>query len=781
MKNYRSLLLALFITMTLAAQLPPIGQPFALTNTRYATARGSSPVLRTNGRDAFLFWEDGQVRVTRLGPNNAPGVPVFDFLNYDRDSFDAVWTGTHFLVVDIVVFNGQYRLFGRLVDANGVPAGDAFPITALEKAGRWPRLAFNGKYVLLVMDDNSDSVSAVALTPDGQSAGFAARKFAGTSFQLPSLVASNGDRFAVITGANAQVLSMFDANGQWISTQPLTSGQSLWPALASDGRRFLAVEGRTTALNGMLIQPDGSFIGEMRIESVFFPAIEPVATWNGSGWVIAYKNNLGTRMTVLEMDADARVVTSRNTIDGVLKPAIVSVGSRVVTSWVDNNSGLILAAELPAGAGAPVSFTATNQQLLTSATSSSAMLVAWRDGVRGAPIRAGIRTRDGRWRERELAPGTTIDTKVAAASDGHDFMVVIDGTLIRLDEELRGDPGARITEFTPEAIAWNGSNYAVIGVKSGTAKIVLVSPAGVISPAVTLPNYFDLAVLNPHIASDGTGWFVVWPTKFGCSVFPENPCYPREVAGIHVDADLRITDPSPLTFGTLNENIYSFDVAWNGTQYVVAWGGPATVTAAQVGTPGTTLLSSIGGDGVTVSGAAGRTAIGWTSTYYPPYRYESRVASLGDTTSAIVYQGDVSPTLRVASLPGGDLAILHSSWQKDAPIHGTNHVLMAISAFGLPALPDAPSASLKQDGNTVIVGWARPPQRVNGYRVESRVNNGAWTEVDRWFDPEERTYTTTIPAGASLAFRVRALNDAGAGAYSQAVVANTNRTRSARH
>jgi hypothetical protein len=778
MKNYRSLLLALFITATtLTAQLPPIGQPFALTNTRYAPARGSSPVLRTNGRDVFLFWEDGKVRVTRLGYDNAPGVPVFDFPNYDRDSFDAVWTGTHFLVADIILINNQYRLYGRIVDANGVPAGDAFPITALEKMGRWPRLAFNGKYVLLVMEDNSGSVSSVALTPDGQSAGFAAQKFAGTTFSLPSLVASNGDRFAVITGGNAQALSMFDANGQFLSTRLLTTGQSLWPALASDGRRFLAVEGRETAINVILIEPDGSFTGETQLDAVPFPVIEPAVTWNGSRWIIEYKNNLGTRMTVVQTDADGQSVMSRNTIDGVLKPAIVSVGSRVVMSWVDNNSRWIFAAELPAGAGAPVSFTATNQQLLASATSSSAMLVLWRDGAAGAPIRAGVRTRDGRWRERELASSTTFVTKVAAASDGHDFMVVIDGTLIRLDEELRGDPGNRVSDFIPEAMAWNGSNYAVIG----TGALALVSPAGVVSPTVELPIFFNAALVSPHIASDGAGWFVAWPAKIGCSVIPELPCYPHEVAGIHLDADLHITDPAPLAFGSGKE-IHSFDVAWSGAQYVVAWSFPGGIEASRVGTPETTLISEAAGDGVTVAGFAGGTAIGWTETHYSPgRRFESRVALLGDARPVLVYQGDVSPTLRVASLPGGDLAILYSISQNDAPLYGTNHVMMAIGAFGLPALPDAPSASLKQDGNTVIVGWARPPQRVNGYRVESRVNNGAWTEVDRWFDPEERTYTTTIPAGASLAFRVRALNDAGAGAYSQAVVANTNRTRSARH
>src|SRR5262245_15285048 len=101
MKSRHSLALIVLLIAgaTLTAQLPPIGQPFTLTNTRYGTTSGT-PVLRTNGRDAFLFWTNNKLRVTRLAKaDTSLGRLVFDFDVNDRSYFDAVWTGTHFLVI----------------------------------------------------------------------------------------------------------------------------------------------------------------------------------------------------------------------------------------------------------------------------------------------------------------------------------------------------------------------------------------------------------------------------------------------------------------------------------------------------------------------------------------------------------------------------------------------------------------------------------------------------------------------------------------------------------
>ncbi|PYQ28875.1 MAG: hypothetical protein DMF56_14480 [Acidobacteria bacterium] len=769
MKCGRRVLPLLFITATLGAQLPPIGQPFALTNTRYGTT-GGTPALRTNGRDAFLFWTGTKLRVTRLGqPDSTVGRPVFDFDVIDRQYFDAVWTGSHFLAAAThrVDF---YRMSARLVDASGAPAGDAFSIEGAEHA-LWPRMAFNGRNVLLIIDGTS-----ILLTPDGVQAAPPV-VFERRITQGPPLVASNGNGFAVVIPmSSGPVLSMFDAEGRLLSQRNLSDVFGGRIALASDGNRFLFAEAVDNVIRTTLIAADGSIGTTSTLEvapSTFFFA--PEVVWNGSRWVFAYRDPNGRGTIVAEADADARFITSRRTVESP-EGTIVAVGPRVVVSWI-GIGGSIRAAELPAVNGEPVSFAATSQLLLATATSSDAMLVVWSDtgGGRSA-IRAGIRTRDGRWREREIASSAV---RVSAASDGRDFLVVLDDLPVAIDSELRTTTGTRITAFFAESIAWNGRNYAIAGMKDNAPVVALLSPGGSISDPVVLPYSANGTVLRPRIASNGAGFFVIWAVLQTCSPFAEPICFPDGLAGIHLDANLSPIDASPLTFVN-GQNLYSADVTWSGTEYVVAWSTGNVVASRLDGAGATSIISSSSGFNVRLAPFAGRVAISWTTSRYSSPILESRVALLGDSTSAIVYQDDNSPFLQLAPLPGGELAILYSTAQNAVPLYGTNHVMMEIASFGLPPLPDAPRTSLKQDGNTLILGWSPPPQRVNGYRVETRVNNGAWTEVDQWFDPEQRTYSTALPAGSSIELRVRAWNDAGAGAYSQPAAPST-RTRSARH
>src|SRR3977135_2589488 len=139
-----SLLAVLLAVSSRAATLPPFGAPFPLTNTRYGTTTGT-PLLRTNGRDAFVFWIDDRLRVRRLVHGEKElGRPVFDIPVTDGFTrFDVAWTGDHFLVA----IDDRTGILGRIVDANGVPAGAPFTIAD----GAFWRMASNGKYVLMLM------------------------------------------------------------------------------------------------------------------------------------------------------------------------------------------------------------------------------------------------------------------------------------------------------------------------------------------------------------------------------------------------------------------------------------------------------------------------------------------------------------------------------------------------------------------------------------------------------------------------------------------------------
>jgi hypothetical protein len=79
----------------------------------------------------------------------------------------------------------------------------------------------------------------------------------------------------------------------------------------------------------------------------------------------------------------------------------------------------------------------------------------------------------------------------------------------------------------------------------------------------------------------------------------------------------------------------------------------------------------------------------------------------------------------------------------------------------------------------MIVEWSAPPEPVNGYRVEYRVDDGLWNELDFWFDARSRSLAIrpwrTGPV--RYQFRVRAVNDAGFSPYSNPATVRTRKTR----
>ncbi len=585
-------LAALSLASALSAQSLPFGTPFALTNTRYQPAGGST-LLRSNGSEAFVFWADSRLRMSRVAKGETRvGRQLFDTRVDDRNDFDAVWTGSHFFVV--AMETGTYEIFGRIVSASGEPQGEPFVVTH----GLWPRVAFNGKYVLLITTEK-----AYVLTADGKPSGFEPQEVERRFFSGPAYVVSNGDRFAAIlpTGGE-QMLAMFDANGQLLSQRRIADGFTR-TALASDGSRMLAVTADGPNLSATLIQPDGSFGSAKLLEvapSVFF--FDPEVAWNGTRWVIAYRDSGDTR--IAEVDASGQFIVARQTIARAQEPVLVSIGSRVVTAWLGNN-GSIFSDELPVRGGAPAAHEANPQQVLATATSANATLVVFRDVT---SVRAGIRTRDGRWRERELPPSAAW---AVAASDGREFMVIVGDTAIRLDADGQLKPGVttRITEFFPQDIAWNGSAYAVIGERNGTPIAALLSPAGTLSQAVGLPY----SATAPSIASNGDGFFAVWLIPQTCPPLAEF-CPPGGMAGIHLDANLLPVDASPTVLEPSSPGgVFGADVTWNGTEYIAAWASTNRgIVAARIGKPEQFVLAKVHGTGVSVAPVPGGAAVGWS-------------------------------------------------------------------------------------------------------------------------------------------------------------------------
>jgi hypothetical protein len=127
------------------------------------------------------------------------------------------------------------------------------------------------------------------------------------------------------------------------------------------------------------------------------------------------------------------------------------------------------------------------------------------------------------------------------------------------------------------------------------------------------------------------------------------------------------------------------------------------------------------------------------------------------------------PVSRMDLLPlaGDDLAYVTTRILRDAPHYGAPRVTMTVVAGPRIALPTAPHLAVREESGRFLVEWSAPPGTVNGYRLEYRVDDGVWIELERWFGPGDTSIGIRRPSfGTTFVFRVRAFNDTGAGAYS---------------
>jgi hypothetical protein len=108
--------------------------------------------------------------------------------------------------------------------------------------------------------------------------------------------------------------------------------------------------------------------------------------------------------------------------------------------------------------------------------------------------------------------------------------------------------------------------------------------------------------------------------------------------------------------------------------------------------------------------------------------------------------------------------------------------MMAIARpAGVPPPPEAPHVAARLESGTIVVDWTAQAGTLNGYRLEYRIDDGVWNEVDEWFPAG--AHHTAIPRpsfGTNFAVRVRAFNDGGASAYSATALTQPSRRRAVR-
>ncbi|HYC88653.1 MAG TPA: fibronectin type III domain-containing protein [Thermoanaerobaculia bacterium] len=770
-----------FVVTTPVLAAAAVGEPFLLTDTRYGPASGY-PMLLSSGRDVTLFWNSGtRLRATRVGTGlSGPSHTVLK--NSGADSYSAAWTGSHFLLVagqaNSTSSADDDRIVGQKIDSTGQPIGAPFVIIA---RGSQPRIAFDGTTVLMLyLPTDADQIHAIRLSPDGVPLQ-ATSSPTGLSSYIQGL-ASNGRSFAAIASNRwERQVVLFDRGGAIRSTTPLATDDSGRALIATDGERYLVADGSIGRLSTLLIEADGTAGPEIDLVPRRGGVVHPTAaTWSGSRWVVAYVDdpyNADETYAVAQLNGATRAVEAREEVPGPVASMAAS-GGQLTLAWLPGDEIRLAQSSIAAGPSVTASVAPAAQRLHGTASARHGTLVLWEEGFR---LHAGVRGANGQWTENELPVYPAY--AAAAASDGEGFAAIaqtMDGhRVLRLDRNgrLLGEPAS--VDWDPQQILWTGREYVLYRSYHDLTAATL-SRSGTLSA----PRTVSLAAIGASgvdLASNGDGFYAVW---LAAAPFVTPPMPPTGALGIRLRADLTPLDAAPTVFAA-QEETYAATATWNGSQYVVAWSGEKGLRVTRVSAHDGTAFAA-----QTVSTEpsyavrlqtldGGDVLLDWQQWSDPLPQVVPHLAFLSpggfpSTPVALPRPDDRlgSDLQRVAALPGGRATLVEAAVADDAAVDGAVRLRMAVvSRDTLPQRPAAPQLIAPAQGDVIELRWIAPPQAISGYRIEYRSNDGPWIETGPVL-PAEQQSASIATQGRKVSFRVRAWNDAGPGAYSDAVVVN---------
>jgi len=780
------LLIAIVAATPVSAQ--SFGELFPVANTRYDTASGT-PLLAANGREFFLFWSgNSKIRATSVAQQDRPRIGHV-VLNTSAE-FDVAWNGEVFLVASSrPLFSGSTtrKIIGRVLDAEARPLGDEL---ALAEQGTNPQLAGGPESMVMVYRTTSDyQLRVLVLGPRGERTGAQDWEIETQRDYTGYAVAGNDDGFLIALSTTKGFRAiMLDRQGRLVSEQSLprpTKARRV--ALATDGSRYFLAWAGDDEVAATTIDRDGSFGTPRFIETTGVGM--PSAAWTGTGWSVSYqfpRSYSESYARVVQLDSSAqKIIASEQSAVAAANPSVAAVNGRIMAAW-NPYRGAASVVELPLAANVPrlATYSATQQTLLATASSAAATLIVWREqSEKESSVRSGLRTHDGRWTEREL---TTDSDAAVAASDGNRFVVIVrkgsGQELIRLDEY--GRPLAPPERFpgSRAAIAWNGSHYAIItGGEAVALQGRLLSPTGVWSAPVTIPrdtsgDFFD----RIYLASNGDGFLLAGETLDCLAGY----CDKQGLKAMRLGAGLLRTDAEEIVLDD-DEDDYGLlaGAVWNGSEYVVVWpsydgfvtgrmpasaGASATVTRTRIPIFARGVASMPDGT-IVVAGNSG----GLNALQAAFLRNDGSFTSFDFDSSSVVGR----PSL--TTLPDG-IAVVASRVEESAPHHGTSHVMMAIARPSVTPPPYPPYVHARLQDGLIVVDWSASAGTLNGYRLEYRVDDGSWNELEEWFPPNATHKVIRPPFGTHYDVRMRALNDGGASAYSAVATTKPVRRRAAR-
>lgn len=481
----------------------------------------------------------------------------------------------------------DFDVYGILLDVNGNPIGEeSFLISKMTGGASapndqlYPGVGFNGTNFLVAWADKRAAnviprIYASRVTPSGEVLdlnGIALPTAVTPTDQTAPQIASNGTDWMVV----------------W-QEKSSSGSDDIWGTVVSAA----GTVGTRTAISN-------------RTDNEQWPGI----AWNGTNYLVVwqdYRNSESTGTDIYGVrltSAGAKVAGSEKIISTAAGstsagaagaqsvPSVAAVASSIwLIVWQDArgaNSDIYCARMSSGGTvsdlgGVAVSTAANDQEEPRVTWDGTYFLAAWRDKNASYGIRASRITTNA----AVLDPGGIAVINSAAgpygpAVSGRDGVSLVawysldisDSDIFGASVNSSGQVGALKTlslstqdQPTFDA-AYDGTNYVVTWAdrRSGVYRVYAarVSPAGVIldPDGVLVSATYTGSQTEPTIAWDGTQFLVAW-TELG-AVF-------TDIKGMRLSPTLARLDATPLNICNIDLDQKSPTVAWNGANFLVAW------------------------------------------------------------------------------------------------------------------------------------------------------------------------------------------------------------------
>jgi hypothetical protein len=527
-----------------------------------------------DGTNYFVVWDDYRVgwpindiygaRVTTDGVVLDPdGIPICTAPN-NQSYPDLAFDGTNYLVVwDDLRSGAIYEIYGSRVTPSGNvldPGGIPISANASANGGLDPHIDFDGTNYFVAWDDFNSNIVGTRITPGGTVLDNAISISTGGWQEIFPIIVFNGQNY-LVAWDDYRNGTPYDIYGTRVSTDGTVlepSGipifhQCGWqdPAgITSDNSNYLiSMISSDYNLFAARVDSQGTLIDTSGIlmSTASYPQYSPSVFYDNTNYLVVwddYRNDngdiYGTRVSPAGSILDSNAISISTDDSTQSFPSTSFDGTNYFIVWQDkrgsydiygarvNTSGILIDSS-----GFAISTANAHQEYPSVAFDGTNYLAVWQDKRNSS--NADI------YGARISTSGTVLDPSglpISTAANKQSTPSIVSGD----------------TNYFVVWQDYRNSSYEIYGARVDSSGNIL-DPSG-IPIATSGPNW------NPHVAFDGTNYFVVWGTGLS---------FDQDISGARVSQGGVVLDPGGITIAGVSGNQCLSCAAYDGMNYVVIW------------------------------------------------------------------------------------------------------------------------------------------------------------------------------------------------------------------